>query len=36
VPEEEEAGRCEGDLFANLENSKDFSVKIKIPIDTKS
>jgi hypothetical protein len=33
---EEEAGRCQGDLFAILENSKDFSAKIKIPVDTKS
>jgi hypothetical protein len=27
VLEEEEAGRCQRDSFANLENSRDFSVK---------
>jgi hypothetical protein len=27
APEEEEAGRCQRDRFANLENSRDSSVK---------
>jgi hypothetical protein len=32
APEEEEAGSCQKDLFANLENSRDFSVKKEFPL----
>jgi hypothetical protein len=36
APEEEEAGRCQGDLFAILENSKDFSIKKEFRLIQKS
>jgi hypothetical protein len=34
--EEEEAGRCQKNSFANLENSRDFSVKKEFRLIQKS